>query len=123
MKNTFVGFMLLLLALPVFAADWLEIDHKIYLDKSSIKHNYQTNEVSAWIKILNDGNMQNVSDKKVWFKIINTSFNCSNKTYRNNSYNVYGLKGTVLYSDNYGSQWETIIPDSNADYWFSIVCK
>lgn len=121
MKKAFTIIILFLFTLPVFAADWVEISYKTYIDKSSIKRDY--NGVTSWIKILNDGNMENISNKKVWYKILNNTFNCSNKTYKNNSYNVYGLNGTVLYSDNYSTEWETIIPDSNAEYWHSLLCK
>ena len=64
----------------VFAADWVQIDEKTYLDSSSV-HQYQysldnRNDriYSVWLKLLNDGTqiwkeIENDAGKKIWYSL------------------------------------------------------
>lgn len=103
------------------AATWEEFGHKTYIDKSSIK--YIDSGAIFWLKILNDGTLEDIDGKKVWYMLSKYEINCKKRQFRVLSSNFYDLKKYPLVALPYTSSWTDIPPDSNAEIWHRIFCK
>lgn len=102
--------------LPVFAANWEQIDDKLYIDTDSIERyseRYETEgtrRFSFWIKSLNDGSsyftkMEKAYGKKVWYTLSRDIVDCNEKTIANKSIVVYDLKSQVIDSNEEYISW------------------
>lgn len=111
---------LILFSTPAFAADWYEIGHKAYVDRSSIK--FQNGYVKAWTKILNNGNFDPIDGKKVHFYMSYDTYDCENRRVKTETITAYGLNGNALATDSTYNSWQNVIPDSNAEGWLVMVC-
>ena len=123
MKKFLILFILLVFVSPVFAANWVEVFEKNYLDVSSLEqHN---NIVTFWVKSLRKDpkDVIPVLNKSYWFSLDRWNINCANKKERIDVVNVYGLKGELLYTDEYVPEWRTIVPDTYADGFYNMFCS
>jgi hypothetical protein len=90
-----------------------------FIDLSSIQHGVFTKKV--WIYI----NFDHYSRYNVGSTVAQEEFNCSNKSHKLLFYAHYSGKnqtGEVLESGNFHEQWEPIIPFSNDNIKYNMVC-
>ena len=122
MKKVLALFLVLLFSTPVFAAEWREIFEKKYLDISSIER--KDDIITFWTKFLRKDSKELAPglNKPYWYVIHHWNINCANKKERIDTLAIYGLKGEVMYSDDYTPEWNTIIPDTYADGLYSLFC-
>lgn len=112
---------LMLLAIPVFAANWQQVGYKSYIDYST--WNYANGLITVWFKDLNPGDWELVKNKKVWYRLSRLQFNCSTKEYNIISVLEYDLKGNVVNGvDSPYEIWYTIPPDTIIDEKYHVVC-
>jgi len=130
MKKLLIIIICLFLVSPACAivGNWKQIDNKIYLLKGDyIEKPY----VGFWIKRLNDGDMDLVDKKKVWYEIYYILANCSDSSlYIINSIS-YDKNAKILTS------WEApftekyldiipfskVVPDSMGEVYFNAGCR
>ena len=135
-KNLFfVLIALTTITLSVFAADWVQIYEKIYLDASSLNEysyslNYDNDRIySIWSKMLNDGKeqwkiLEKAAGKKVWYNKTFYVVNCTKKELATKSVIWYDLKDNVV--DNYDSNyldWRSVIPETVGEGIYVNVCR
>lgn len=132
MKNRIFIFLLitLIFANIAFAAEWMEIYSKTYLDVSSIKNGedgygeYKKTYRYAWLKKLNNGNVKPVNNQKVWYILYYDKYDCTNRKTALQAAYDYNLKGEVI--DSYISpidSWLDVIPDTIGEIAFNAVCS
>lgn len=135
-KNLFLVFTALLtITLSVFAADWVQIYEKIYLDASSLSsYNYYANYnndklYSIWGKMLNDGKqnwkvLENYSGKKAWYNKTQWIVNCSKNEIAVKSTVWYDLKEDIIgnYDSNY-LDWKSVTPETVGEGIYHTVCR
>ena len=125
----------LLIAIPVFAANWVQIDEKMYLDASSLDvYNYGLNYnnhriYSIWAKVLNNGNeiwksREKQSSKKLWYDKVLYITNCSNRQIAIKSILTYDIKENLVEFDesNY-IEWTSVAPETTGELVYTLVCK
>lgn len=113
---------LLLIALPCFAVNWVECGYKTYIDLSSWRKN--GNYVSAWFKLLNTGNWKLIDNKKVWFSIRYIVADCNSRTYSLNSVTSYDLQGNVIRSDDFQSlDFQHVVPGTIGEDMYYTMCS
>lgn len=124
-------------AMPVFAANWKQIDEKIYVDFDSIERytgisNYENSrQYSFWIKSLNDSSsyfakLEKHTGKKVWYTLSRDIVDCDEKMIANKSIVIYDLKSQVIDSSEeyiYSGSWNSIAPDSIGELYYNLICK
>lgn len=120
--------LVLLFGIPAHCADWIEIFEKTYIDISSIELNHSKNIIKFWIKSLRKDpkdTMPNFEGKEMpyWYSINKIAIDCNNKKSRVEVIAVYGLKGDLIYSDEYIPDWNTIIPDTYFDGYYRLLCS
>jgi len=122
MKKVLALLLVLLFASPVFAAEWREIFEKKYIDMSSIERSGDV--ITFWTKFLRKDAKEvfPINNKPYWYTISRWNIDCANKKERINVITVYDLKGDLMYSDEYNSEWNTIIPDTYADGFYRLFC-
>jgi hypothetical protein len=122
MKKILILLFLLVSASPVFAAEWREIFEKKYIDMSSIERSGDV--ITFWTKFLRKDAKEvfPINNKPYWYTISRWNIDCANKKARINVITVYDLKGDLMYSDEYNSEWNTIIPDTYADGFYRLFC-
>lgn len=103
----------------VFASQWIEVCSKTYVKIEK----YQENKVFYWVKILNDGRLKPINNKKVSYKMLYEVSDCSNNTIWLQSYYVYDIPGDVLDSStsNY-PEYQQIVPQSVGEALQNYVC-
>lgn len=127
MKKLLVLFILtILVTLPTFAAEWIQIHEKMYIDIDSIAQyvddygNEVPNQYIYWAKVLNDGgsdfkDIEKICNKKVWFVMYKNVMDINKKLIKAKASIIYDLKGNVIdfrsYSD-FKTQWHDIVPDT-----------
>lgn len=124
MKKFLVLILLLVLASPVFAADWFQYAPKGWLDKDSVQVYDDT--VTIWFKDLNPGDWAKINNKKVWYRMNQIRANCRKKTLTILSVAEYDLNNKVLFSYNFKSyeqEEEPIIPESVGEWKFLFMCS
>ena len=121
MKKILILLFVLLFASPDFAAEWVQIAPKNYVDVSSIKVNpYNKNIISAWFKDLNPGSW----DKNIWYQLTYIDFKCEEDVVSSHSYATYDLKGNMIKSDYWNDyDWQPVIPDSIGELKFNTICN
>lgn len=121
----------------VYAADWVQLDVKLYADNSSIKkymglYSYERpNTYTVWLKWLNDKSsswreMENISSQKLWYNKELAIVDCDNNEYAIRSFNYYDLKGqsvSELSGENSFLQWNSVIPESLGESIYSYTCS
>lgn len=135
-KNLFFAlFALLTITLSVFAADWVQIYEKIYLDASSLsQYNYNLNFdndriYSIWSKMLNDGtntwkDMEKSTGKKIWYNKSLQVVNCTKKEFAIKSVVSYDLKENVIEtSDSDILYWQSVVPETVGEGIYTFVCR
>lgn len=122
MKKILILFLLLGFVSPVFAAEWREIFEKKYIDISSIERSGDI--ITFWTKFLRKDAKEvfQINNKPYWYTISRWNIDCANKKERINVITAYDLKGDLMYSDEYNSEWNTIIPDTYADGFYRLFC-
>jgi hypothetical protein len=112
----------------VLASEWKEISNKSYIDVSSIQQD-SFGYRYAWLKLLNDGTFKPIKNKKIHYIMAYHAFDCSLKKVDQISVTSYGLSGEVLeswempnYSPKYSMTWLNVVPDTNGEIWFYLVC-
>ena len=139
MKNFIVLLFLLTFSmLQVQAANWIQVDDKMYMDVDSIEYfvsdgqyNQRNNQYSFWVKSLNDGSdnykqLEKHFNKKVWYSLSKYVVDINTQK--------IAQKTSVLYAvnekqplDSYEEQfdtllcWQTIVPNSVGELMFNIV--
>ena len=123
------------MACCVYAADWVQISEKQYLDVSSItSYNYDLNFnndrlYSIWQKDLNNGteNWKEIEKnigKKLWYDKYLQIVNCSKKEIAVKSIILYDLKENAVFSnDYYPLEWQSIAPDTIGEGIYTDVCR
>lgn len=123
------------MACCVFAADWVQIAEKQYLDVSSITpYNYDLNFnndrlYSIWQKNLNNGteNWEEIEKnigKKIWYYKYLQVVNCSKKEIAVRSIILYDLKENAVFSnDYYPLEWQSVAPDTIGEGIYTDVCR
>lgn len=135
-KNLFfVLITLTTITLSVFAADWVQIYEKIYLDASSLSpYDYNLNFdkdklYSIWNKALNDGTeiwqeLEKASGKKPWYNKSLWIVNCTKKEIAIKSVVSYDIKENVIdnFDDNY-LNWQNVVPETIGEGIYTNVCR
>lgn len=121
MKKILIVLFLLCIALPVFAANWVQYDEKGWFDENSFK--FDGKIASAWFKELNNGNIKPFNNKKVWYTLSLFQADCENKQYNLKTLIIYGLDDEALdsYSRNI-PKWQDVVPDTRGEYKYMIMC-
>lgn len=135
-KNLFfVLLAILTLICRAYAAEWVQIGEKSYLDASSMSpYDYRLNFdndglYSIWKKSLNDGtdmwkNLEKNLDKKLWYNQSLLIVNCTKKEIAIKSSVTYDLKDKAVSSENLNLlEWRSIVPESNGEFIYTLVCN
>lgn len=122
MRKLILLLALLLCPLSANAAYWYEFAEKSYIDLDSLK---KVNGYGyAWVKLLNDGSMPNVNDKKIWFCQNTIYVDLKNKKTAYKDVFIYDLKGNKIESYTFDNlEWNIIIPDSVAENLYNLIDK
>ena len=108
--------------LPVFAADWMEIGNKAYVDLSSIKD--EGGYIYALKKVMDGAAMKPVNGKKAGWYTSYDAYDCTNKKYQNKTVVSYGFDGQVLEKINYtGGSWKNATPETKDALWLEEICR
>jgi len=108
------------------AAEWVEIDSKVYMDVFSYEYNSETKIARVWIKTINSEHfeMGKIKGKKVGHLLSYEEFDCARKQRRTISSVSYDSQSKVLASyDNPLSSWSNVIPDSRGELWYQLACN
>lgn len=118
-------FICLFMALETSASQWTEVYYKAYINIAKIDRNY----VFYWEKILNNHNISQVKNKKVYYLMDYMIADCSNSGASVLAEYEYGLNGKVLssyispyYNYPFNAEFEPIIPQSNGEIVYKYVC-
>lgn len=115
MKKIILLCFLMMVALPVFAVNWVQIGAKTWLDLST--YITKGNIVSAWVKVLNDGSWKPLNNQKIYYNIIRYNANCSERTFALSASISYDYNKEVVASFDYNNkdfllEWNIVIPES-----------
>ncbi|MBR6099436.1 hypothetical protein IKP85_06785 [bacterium] len=126
MKKILILILLLFVTTPVFAAQWLELFEKKYIDIESIDVNENYKIVKFWTKNLRKDPKEkfpNYMGKMTdyWYSMNRWNIDCINQKSRIETYTVYDLKQNIIYSDN-NVDWNPIIPETYADGYYRVFC-
>jgi hypothetical protein len=128
----FALIVMLAMACSVFAAEWVQIGEKSYMDVSSLapyKYNYTDITYSIWKKSLNDGtdtwkNLEKRYGKKIGYNKALFVVNCTKKEIGLKSVVEYDLNEHVV--DSYESiypDWSSVVPETNGELMYTLVCS
>lgn len=124
MKKILIVFVLMLFS-SAYAADWVEVYHKYYLDLSSFEKHYNNGGtyITVWSKVLNDGDMKPRNNKKVWYSKSKEYYDCTNRKVGDSFIIYYGLDGKVLDRYDFGKPvYSEVIPDTVGETLWNYVC-
>ena len=135
-KLNLLVIVLIISILPTFAApNWVQIDNKEYIDTNSIRQeNYlglgYGNYYSLWAKWLNDGSKffldaESYYKTKMWYRLSQYYYDCSNKTFVAKSGVFYDLKGNpIQYTtlEDYNLSFISVVPGTIGDKMYDYVC-
>ena len=85
---------------------------------------YQNNKIFYWTKLLNDGTIEPIGNKKVKYKMIYYVSDCSNKTMGMINGYTYDLSGNAI--DSFISQYysyEPVIPKTVGESMHNYACS
>lgn len=134
MKKNIIIIFLLFIMLPAFASDWVQISEKDYMDLSSINEynaiGLYADDVlySVWIKNLNDKsefwtNLEKMLNKKLWYSMSQHVVNCSRREIATKHSALYDTKNNSIYDKELYLEWGSVVPDTNGEYLYSLVCS
>jgi hypothetical protein len=124
MKKILIVFVLMLFS-SAYAANWVEVSHKYYLDLSSYQKHYSNSGtyVTIWSKVLNDGNMKPINNKKVWYYNAKEYYDCTNRKTGASFIVSYGLDGNSLGSYDFGKPlYSEVVPETVSETLWNYVC-
>lgn len=124
MKKILIVFALMMFGCA-YAADWVEVSHKYYLDLSSYQKHYSDGStyVTIWSKVLNDGDMKPINNKKVWYYKSKEYCDCTNKKIGASYVIYYGLDAKVLDDYDFGKPlYYEVIPETVGEILWNYVC-
>lgn len=122
MKKFLLLLALWLMSMPAYATYWYEYSHKAYVDLDSLKKDKNT--AFVWVKLLNDGNISPVNNKKVWFTQNSMYIDLKNKRTAIKDVYYYDLNNNQINSYNLDKlQWDIIVPDTMAELLYETVKK
>ena len=135
-KNLFFILVAVLsMASCAFAAEWLQIGEKSYLDVSSkspydYRLNFDNDKLySVWKKSLNDGtnswkDLEKTIGKKLWYNKALYVINCTKKEIGIKSVVYYDLKDNVAANhDSLSLDWHSVVPETNGELVYALVCN
>lgn len=105
------------------AAEWIELMPKWYIDKETYDYNYQYDTAYAWFKILNNGGIKPIGDRKVWYVINKEEADCESRKIRMLKTYAYDLKSKVVISSQEPDKWKEVIPGSNMELIYKVLCR
>ena len=122
MKKFLLLLALWLISMPAYATYWYEYSHKAYVDLDSLIKDKNT--AFVWVKLLNDGNINPVDNKKVWFTQNSVYIDLKNKKTAIKDVYYYDLNNNEIKSYNLDKlQWDIIVPDTMAELLYETVKK
>ena len=122
MKKFLLLLALLFMSMPAYATYWYEYSHKSYVDLDSLKKDKNT--AFVWVKLLNDGNISPVDNKKVWFTQNSMYIDLKNKRTAIKDVYYYDLNNNQIKSYNLDTlEWDIIVPDTMAELLYETVKK
>ncbi|MCM1338829.1 MAG: hypothetical protein NC191_04080 [Muribaculaceae bacterium] len=119
----------------VSARTWVQVDDYHYIDKDSIKtyvndqRTYDFDKRIFWIKSIGNEIYQQVethSDEEVSYGLLQCIIDYQKQTIAAKAGAIYDKNGQVISSytyEDYELKWDSIIPDSYAEYWAELVKK
>lgn len=122
MKKVLVLLAMFGFALQANATYWYEFAHKSYVDLDSLKKSQ--NMVFVWAKLLNDGNISPIENKKVWYTLNTMYIDLKNKKIAVKDLYYYDLNNERI--EKISSEkldWNIVIPDSLAESLYEVVEK
>lgn len=122
MKKIILVCLCLLFTAPVFAANWVQVGYKSWMDLDSVK--YGNDMVNAWFKDLNPGDWELSKGKRIYYTLNNMTFWCSRREFSLQATGEYDLKENLIRTENYrGYQWESIFPESIGESKYNAACS
>lgn len=107
-----------------YAAEWVELMPKWYIDKESYFYNDETFVASAWLKILNNGQIRDIKGQKIWYSLTKEEALCGERKTRMTKSLAYNLKSEVVLSvDAPERRYEEIIPSSVSELIYKVLCR
>ena len=119
----------------VFAADWVQIYEKQYLDASSLTPyaynlNFDNDRIySIWQKRLNNGavnwkEIEKEIGKKIWYEKSLMITNCSKKEIAVKSIILYDIKENAVFNYDYSTlDWTSVAPETVGEGIYNTVCR
>ena len=134
MKKVLILLVLICLALPVFATNWVEFSYKSYYDEDTWQQ--KGNYVIVWFKILNNNDIPLQKNKKVWYVQSRMIADCGNYKIAPLSSSYYDLQGKLIDSFDFDSQkyysyqswlsslsWMNVAPDTMGMEKYNLMCS
>ena len=116
MKKLLTLFLLIGLALPSFAAEWVKIGDSLYLDKASVRYVSKNRTYKAWVK--------EVKPKEIVLYF--NEYNLKEKEWRSLDIVTTDLKNNIKKREtpnHVGLTWINVVPDTNSSYEFEAIKK
>ncbi len=116
MKKLLTLFLLIGLALPSFAAEWVKIGDSLYLDKASVRYVSKNRTYKAWVK--------EVKPKEIVLYF--NEYNLKEKEWRSLDVVTTDLKNNIKKREtpnHVGLTWINVVPDTNSSYEFEAIKK
>ena len=122
MKKLLLLLALLFLSMPAYATCWYEYSPKAYIDLDSLQK--RGNIAIVWVKLLNDGNIKPIDNKKIWFTQNSMYIDLKNKKTAIKDAYFYDLNRNQVQGYTLEQlQWDVIVPDSMGDLLYEVVEK
>ena len=122
MKKIFLTFIVLLFPVSVFAANWVEVSHKVYVNTDNLIPSGKTQ--SFWVKWLNPGDWDLVNKQKVWYEMRYTNVYCTSQEMSTSTSTSYDLNGKVIDSFSAYKEYRfKIVPESIGEALYEFVCN
>ena len=122
MKKIFLTFIVLLFPVSVFAANWVEVSHKVYVNTDNLIPSGKTQ--FFWVKWLNPGDWDLVNKQKVWYEMRYTKIYCMTAESSLSEVTIYDLNGKPI--DSFSAYKEhrfKIVPESIGEALYDFVCN
>lgn len=116
MKKLLTLLLLIGLALPGFAAEWVKIGDSLYLDKASVRYVSKNRTYKAWVK--------EVKPKEIVLYF--NEYNLKEKEWRSLDIVTTDLKNNIKKREtpnHVGLTWINVVPDTNSSYEFDAIKK
>lgn len=122
MKKFLLLLALWLMSMPAYATYWYEFSEKAYIDLDSIK---KSNNIGfAWVKLLNNGNIEPINNKKVWYAMNTIYVDLKRQKTAIKDIYFYDLNNKKIEDHTFETlDWGIIIPDSMGESLYNIIEK